>query len=142
MLDTELRWYMEVGWVKLRVFTLVPFNLALDSTSTIYLFCSGASRQLFVISISIHLRLSLVRLPCFTPFARRGRCCRPRVFHVLFSFVAVPPVIYVPNQLVGAPRGANLALECQVEASPKSINYWVKDSGKKWIASWRGIKYP
>ncbi|KAF3426868.1 hypothetical protein E2986_12667 [Frieseomelitta varia] len=38
------------------------------------------------------------------------------------------PVIHVPNQLVGAPLGTDVVLECFVEASPKSINYWVKDN--------------
>ncbi|XP_011298564.1 protein amalgam [Fopius arisanus] len=49
--------------------------------------------------------------------------------------VHFPPVIHVPNQLVAAPRGTDVALECQVEASPKSINYWVKDSGDMIISS-------
>lgn len=43
---------------------------------------------------------------------------------------AVSPVIRVPNQLVGAPLGTDVVLECFVEASPKSINYWVKDKGE------------
>ncbi|GBP44562.1 Lachesin [Eumeta japonica] len=38
------------------------------------------------------------------------------------------PVIQVPNQLVGAPLGTDVTLECYVESSPKSINYWVRDS--------------
>ncbi|XP_062537206.1 lachesin-like isoform X2 [Armigeres subalbatus] len=38
------------------------------------------------------------------------------------------PVIQVPNQLVGAPLGTDVSIECLVEASPKSINYWVKDT--------------
>ncbi|XP_015599058.1 lachesin isoform X2 [Cephus cinctus] len=42
--------------------------------------------------------------------------------------VHFPPVIHVPNQLVGAPLGTDVALECFVEAFPKSINYWVKDN--------------
>ncbi|XP_033323952.1 lachesin [Megalopta genalis] len=42
--------------------------------------------------------------------------------------VHFPPVIHVPNQLVGAPLGTDVALECFVEASPKSINYWEKDN--------------
>ena len=48
--------------------------------------------------------------------------------------ILVNPVIQVPNQLVGAPLATDVALECYVEASPKSINYWVRDTGKnkKW----------
>lgn len=44
--------------------------------------------------------------------------------------IAVHPVIQVPNQLVGAPLGTDVTLECYVEASPKSINYWLRDSSK------------
>ncbi|XP_050666768.1 lachesin-like [Leptidea sinapis] len=45
------------------------------------------------------------------------------------------PVIQVPNQLVGAPLGTDVTLECYVEASPKSINYWVKESNEMVISS-------
>lgn len=46
----------------------------------------------------------------------------------LYIFI-VHPVIRVPNQLVGAPLGTDVTLECMVEASPKSINYWMKSTG-------------
>ncbi|RVE50525.1 hypothetical protein evm_004854 [Chilo suppressalis] len=45
------------------------------------------------------------------------------------------PVIQVPNQLVGAPLGTDVTLECYVESSPKSINYWVRDSNEMLISS-------
>lgn len=47
-----------------------------------------------------------------------------------YKLVIVHPVIQVPNQLVGAPLGTDVQIECHVEASPKSINYWIKDTGK------------
>lgn len=37
----------------------------------------------------------------------------------------------MPNQLVGAPLGTDVDLECFVEASPKAINYWIEDKGEK-----------
>lgn len=40
---------------------------------------------------------------------------------------AVHPVINVRNQLVGSPFEKDVTIECNVEASPKSINYWIKD---------------
>nr|CAI5837669.1 unnamed protein product [Callosobruchus analis] len=49
---------------------------------------------------------------------------------IQFSYFSVHPVIHVPNQLVGAPLGTDVTLECNVEAYPKSINYWVRDNGK------------
>ncbi|XP_022209133.2 limbic system-associated membrane protein [Drosophila obscura] len=45
------------------------------------------------------------------------------------------PVIQVPNQLVGAPLGTDVQIECHVEASPKSINYWIKDTGEMIVTS-------
>lgn len=51
--------------------------------------------------------------------------------------VSVHPVIHVPNQLVGAPLGTDVTLECYVEAFPKSINYWVRDTGmSNFTSSW------
>ncbi|KAI4488075.1 hypothetical protein M0804_004923 [Polistes exclamans] len=55
----------------------------------------------------------------------------------------VPPAIHVPNQLVGAPLGTDVVLECYVEASPMSINYWVKEEipgpAKTELATWSSI---
>lgn len=45
------------------------------------------------------------------------------------------PVIQVPNQLVGAPLNTDVTLECYIESSPKSINYWVKDNNEMLIMS-------
>lgn len=46
---------------------------------------------------------------------------------VEFLFFTVHPVINVRNQLVGSPFEKDVTIECNVEASPKSINYWIKD---------------
>ncbi|KAG8240123.1 hypothetical protein J437_LFUL007300, partial [Ladona fulva] len=40
------------------------------------------------------------------------------------------PVIKVPNQLLGAPLGTDVHLECYVEAFPNTINYWIKNRGE------------
>jgi neurotrimin len=40
---------------------------------------------------------------------------------------AVAPVIKVPNQLLGAPLGTDVHLECFIEAFPNTINYWTKN---------------
>jgi hypothetical protein len=52
----------------------------------------------------------------------------PTVSKRIMVNVHFHPVIQVPNQLVGAPLGTDVTLECYVEASPKSINYWVRDT--------------
>lgn len=39
----------------------------------------------------------------------------------------VPPMIWVPNQLIGATVGDEIALECDTEAFPLSLNYWTRE---------------
>lgn len=39
----------------------------------------------------------------------------------------VPPMVWIPQQLVGTPVGYNVTLECFIEAYPISLNYWSKD---------------
>ena len=34
-------------------------------------------------------------------------------------------MIWIPNQLVGAPIGSNVTLECHTDSSPKAIAYWI-----------------
>ena len=48
---------------------------------------------------------------------------------VLVLLTAVPPMIWIQNQLVGAQEGQQMTLECHSEAYPKSINYWTRDKG-------------
>lgn len=44
-----------------------------------------------------------------------------------FSSLSVPPMLMIMNQLVGSAVGQKITLECQSEAFPKSINYWMKN---------------
>ncbi|CAB0028068.1 unnamed protein product, partial [Trichogramma brassicae] len=48
----------------------------------------------------------------------------PSISKRIIIDVTFPPVIHVPNQLVGAPLGTDVTLECIVEAFPVSINFW------------------
>lgn len=45
------------------------------------------------------------------------------------SAVAVPPMLWIPHQLVGAPLGYSVVLECYTEAHPTSLNYWAREDG-------------
>ena len=36
----------------------------------------------------------------------------------------VAPKVWVDNQIVGAPLGHNVEIECFIEASPKTVTYW------------------
>lgn len=44
-------------------------------------------------------------------------------------------MINVRNQLVGSPLDKDVTIECSVEASPKSINYWIRDTGEMIVSS-------
>ncbi|XP_048513938.1 neurotrimin-like isoform X2 [Athalia rosae] len=54
----------------------------------------------------------------------------PSVSKRISLIVHFPPMISVPNQLVGARQGQQMTLECTSEAYPKSINYWTKEKGE------------
>ncbi|KZC12837.1 Lachesin [Dufourea novaeangliae] len=38
--------------------------------------------------------------------------------------VEFSPMIFVPNQLVGAPAGTNVTIDCNTEAYPRAMSYW------------------
>nr|CAD7431001.1 unnamed protein product [Timema monikensis] len=43
------------------------------------------------------------------------------------------PLIKVSNQLVAAPVGSDVLIQCYVEASPRAMNSWYRDMGEKLI---------
>lgn len=47
--------------------------------------------------------------------------------------VSVHPMIKVTNQLVAAPTGSNVHIQCYVETSPKAMHSWAKIDGKSMI---------
>ncbi|XP_046751773.1 lachesin-like [Diprion similis] len=59
----------------------------------------------------------------------------PSVSKRIMLHVHFHPMVQVPNQLVGAPPGTDVTLLCQVEASPKAINYWTRESGEMIISN-------
>ncbi|XP_022901270.1 lachesin-like [Onthophagus taurus] len=59
----------------------------------------------------------------------------PSVSKRILLNVNFNPVIQVPNQLVGAPLGTDVMLECYVEASPKAITFWMKDQDEMMVSS-------
>ncbi|XP_017794423.1 PREDICTED: lachesin-like, partial [Habropoda laboriosa] len=38
-------------------------------------------------------------------------------------------MLWIPHQLVGAPLGYAVTLECHTEAHPTSLNYWTREDG-------------
>ncbi|XP_013173727.1 PREDICTED: lachesin-like [Papilio xuthus] len=49
-----------------------------------------------------------------------------RRYHVQVHFI---PQVKVTNQLVGAPIGSDVELQCFIEASPKAMNSWYREDG-------------
>lgn len=44
----------------------------------------------------------------------------------MFALNVVAPSVRAPSQLLGAPLGSDVQLNCQVEASPAPVSYWLK----------------
>ncbi|XP_045771621.1 lachesin isoform X1 [Maniola jurtina] len=59
----------------------------------------------------------------------------PSVSKRIMLQVHFHPLVQVPNQLVGAPTGTDVTLQCHVEASPRAINYWTRDNGEMIISN-------
>ncbi|XP_030762383.1 lachesin-like isoform X2 [Sitophilus oryzae] len=59
----------------------------------------------------------------------------PSVSKRMMLHVHFHPLIQVPNQLVGAPINTDVGLVCHVEASPKAINYWTRETGEMIISN-------
>nr|XP_018902166.1 PREDICTED: lachesin-like isoform X1 [Bemisia tabaci]XP_018902167.1 PREDICTED: lachesin-like isoform X1 [Bemisia tabaci]XP_018902168.1 PREDICTED: lachesin-like isoform X1 [Bemisia tabaci] len=53
----------------------------------------------------------------------------PTISKRIIVDVEFPPMIWVPNQLVGAPAGTDVTLDCHAEAYPKAISYWTFEKG-------------
>lgn len=83
-------------------------------------------RNIFVQSCPAVLERSFIIINIMT---LDGRRCVHNVYTVSRLF-AVPPMIWIQNQLIGAYVGQSLTLECLSEAHPKSINYWTREAGE------------
>lgn len=53
----------------------------------------------------------------------------PSVSKQIKVSVDFPPMLWIPHQLVGAPLGYSVMLECYTEAHPTSLNYWSREDG-------------
>lgn len=52
-----------------------------------------------------------------------------------YFIFTVAPMIWIPNQLVGAAIGSDVTLDCNLESHPKSVTYWTRDGGGVMILS-------
>ena len=55
-----------------------------------------------------------------------GHVCK-----IINCFVSVPPLVKVHNEIVSAALGSTIKLTCSIEASPRSVNYWVMSRGPR-----------
>ncbi|XP_066158689.1 lachesin-like [Euwallacea fornicatus] len=53
-------------------------------------------------------------------------------FEVIVHF---HPLISVTNQLLASPIARDVVMQCEVQASPKAMNHWMRDTGEKIIPS-------
>ncbi|XP_054706556.1 lachesin-like [Uloborus diversus] len=61
----------------------------------------------------------------------------PSVSRRVILHVHFPPVLWIPNQLVGAALGRDVSLDCHTEAYPTSINYWGRKPNEMIISNER-----
>ncbi|XP_055530342.1 lachesin isoform X1 [Wyeomyia smithii] len=70
----------------------------------------------------------------------------PSVSKRIILDVEFSPMIWVPNQLVGAPLSTDVTIDCHTEAHPRAIIYWVYSSvmvlpSKKYIIDYNENSY-
>ncbi|XP_043523687.1 contactin-6-like [Frieseomelitta varia] len=54
---------------------------------------------------------------------------QPELSYKASEKLRVPPMLWIPHQLVGAPLDHAVTLECYTEAHPTSLNYWTREDG-------------
>ncbi|XP_063236715.1 lachesin-like isoform X2 [Bacillus rossius redtenbacheri] len=75
---------------------------------------------------SLHLtRISRAEMGAYLCIATNG--VPPSVSKRIIVDVEFSPAVWVPNQLVGAPAGTDVSVDCHTEAYPRAISYWVRD---------------
>ncbi|GLV43037.1 Dpr-interacting protein delta [Carabus blaptoides fortunei] len=71
-------------------------------------------------------RISRTEMGAYLCIATNG--IPPSVSKRIIVDVEFSPMIWVPNQLVGAPAGTDVTIDCHTEAYPRAISYWVYDN--------------
>ncbi|KFM82641.1 Lachesin, partial [Stegodyphus mimosarum] len=85
------------------------------------------------------IKVSRLNMGTYLCIANNG--IPPTAVRKVMLHVHFPPMISIPNQLIGASIGEDATLDCNTEAYPMSINYWTKEnsvmivSNSKYITS-------
>ena len=61
----------------------------------------------------------------------------PSPFHLANSQYTVSPTIKTRQQMVGTNNGSSVVLECQVEAYPPALIYWVQGESRMIESNWK-----
>ncbi|XP_037776573.1 lachesin-like [Penaeus monodon] len=69
-------------------------------------------------------RVSRMDMAAYLCIARNG--VPPIVSKRIQVSVNFPPMMSIPHQLVGAPLGYSVTLECTIEAHPPALTYWTR----------------
>lgn len=101
-----------------------PFRLSKEDDRTV----SSVSGEVLEIS-----RVSRLHMGAYLCIANNG--VPPAVSKRIVLKVDFHPHLMIPHQLVGAPLHYNALLECNIEAHPRSINYWAGKDGLMIFAS-------
>lgn len=76
---------------------------------------------------TLHLmKISRLEMGAYLCIASNG--VPPSVSKRIIVDVEFAPMIWVPNQLVGAPMGTEVTIDCHTEAYPRAISYWVYEN--------------
>jgi len=85
---------------------------------------AGKKEKRLVVAESLDLiRISRTEMGAYLCIAQNG--IPPSISKRIILNVEFSPMIWIPNQLVGAPLGTDVQLECHTESSPKAIAYWI-----------------
>ncbi|RZF44185.1 hypothetical protein LSTR_LSTR003825 [Laodelphax striatellus] len=71
-------------------------------------------------------RISRTEMGAYLCIATNG--VPPTVSKRITLDVEFGPMIWVPNQLVGAPSGTDVTIDCHTEAFPRAINFWIHEN--------------
>ncbi|XP_015911953.2 lachesin [Parasteatoda tepidariorum] len=72
-------------------------------------------------------KVSRLHMGAYLCIASNG--VQPSVSKRIMLNVNFAPMIWIPNQLVGAPLDTDVLLDCGLESHPKSVTYWTREGG-------------
>ncbi|KAG8190290.1 hypothetical protein JTE90_013925 [Oedothorax gibbosus] len=72
-------------------------------------------------------KVSRLHMGAYLCIATNG--VQPSVSKRIMLNVNFAPMIWIPNQLVGAPLDTEVVLDCGLESHPKSVTYWTREGG-------------